>query len=169
MADEALFGLLRQTADPAVVRAFETSVEKDPDRALNRINALVYAKAHGLDEEQTIAGFVHAARLGLFDMSWNMMCPSCGGVIETGAGAERAADGTFTFDRNGQPIDSPAALSEATERLLALDEALTKLEGLGLLNRRGERLSVPPLDQALARLRAVWDDFFPAQGAAAAE
>ena len=41
--------------------------------------------AHGLDEEQTIGGFVHAARLGLFDMSWNMLCPSCGGVIEAGA------------------------------------------------------------------------------------
>src|ERR1700734_2801600 len=86
MADtQALFGLLRQTADPAVVEALKTSVETDPDRALNRINPLAYAKAHGLDEEQTIAGFVHAARLGLFDMSWNMWCPSCGGVIEAGA------------------------------------------------------------------------------------
>ncbi|HEY1884453.1 MAG TPA: DUF5939 domain-containing protein, partial [Roseiarcus sp.] len=85
MADEALFGLLRQTADPAVVEALKTSVETDQDRLLNRINPLAYAKAHGLDEEHTIGAFVHAARLGLFDMSWNMLCPSCGGVIETGA------------------------------------------------------------------------------------
>jgi class 3 adenylate cyclase len=86
MADDALFGLLRQTADPAVVEALETSVEADPDVALNRINPLAYAKARGLDEEHTIGGFVHAAKLGLFDMSWNMLCPSCGGVIESGAG-----------------------------------------------------------------------------------
>jgi class 3 adenylate cyclase len=85
MADEALFGLLRQTADPAVVEALKTSVETDQDRLLNRINPLAYAEAHGLDEEHTIGAFVHAARLGLFDMSWNMLCPSCGGVIETGA------------------------------------------------------------------------------------
>ncbi len=86
MADtQALFGLLRQTADPAVVEALKTSVETDPDRALNRINPLAYAEAHGLDEEETIGGFVHAARLGLFDMSWNMLCPGCGGVLETGA------------------------------------------------------------------------------------
>ena len=85
MADEALFELLRQTADPAVVEALKTSVEKDPDRALNRINPLAYAEAHGLDEEETIGGFVHAARLGLFDMSWNMLCPGCGGVLEAGA------------------------------------------------------------------------------------
>ena len=86
MADpQALFGLLRQTADPAMVEALKTSVERDPDRALNRINPLTYAKANGLDEELTIGGFVHAARLGLFDMSWNMLCPGCGGVLETGA------------------------------------------------------------------------------------
>src|SRR6516164_372077 len=87
MADtHALFGLLRQTADPAVVEALKASVETDPDRALNRINPLAYAKEHKLDEEETIGGFVHAARLGLFDMSWNMLCPGCGGVLEAGAG-----------------------------------------------------------------------------------
>jgi class 3 adenylate cyclase len=86
MADmHALFGLLRQTADPAVAEALKTSVETDSDRALNRINPLTYAKEHGLDEEDTIGGFVHAARLGLFDMSWNMLCPGCGGVLESGA------------------------------------------------------------------------------------
>src|SRR5580700_1203301 len=86
MADtQALFGLLRQTADPAVVEALKTSVETDPDRALNRINPLAFAAAHGLAEEPVIGGFVHAARLGLFDMSWNMLCPGCGGVLETGA------------------------------------------------------------------------------------
>ena len=87
MADaQALFGLLRQTADPAMVDALKTSVETDPDRFLNRINPLAFAEAHGLDEEETIGGFVHAARLGLFDMSWNMLCPGCGGVLEAGAG-----------------------------------------------------------------------------------
>ena len=38
MADEALFGLLRQTADLAVVKALKTSIETDQDRLLNRIN-----------------------------------------------------------------------------------------------------------------------------------
>ena len=86
MADtQSLFGLLRQAADPAVADALKTSVEKDTDRALNRINPLSYAEAHGLDEEETVGGFVHAARLGLFDMSWNMLCPGCGGVLESGA------------------------------------------------------------------------------------
>ena len=87
MADaNPLWGLLKQAADPSVAQALEKSVESDPDRALNRINPLAYAAEHGLDEEETIGGFVHAARLGLFDMSWNMLCPGCGGVLEAGAG-----------------------------------------------------------------------------------
>ena len=38
----------------------------------------------GLDEERVIAAFLHAARLGLFEMSWNVLCPGCGGVLEAG-------------------------------------------------------------------------------------
>jgi hypothetical protein len=41
-------------------------------------------------------------------------------------------------------------------------DALSKLESLGLLRRDDERLSVLPLDAALARLDRVWSDFFPA-------
>ena len=85
MADaQPLWGLLEQAADPSVAEALKKSVETDPDRALNRINPLAYAAAHGLPEEPVIGGFVHAARLGLFDMSWNMLCPGCGGVLELG-------------------------------------------------------------------------------------
>src|SRR5580658_10656935 len=72
MADaEPLWGLLKQAADPSVAEALTKSVETDPDRALNRINPLAYAKTHGCEEEPVIGAFVHAARLGLFDMSWN--------------------------------------------------------------------------------------------------
>jgi hypothetical protein len=41
-----------------------------------------------------------------------------------------------------------------------VDDALAKLERLGLLRRNGERLSVPPPDEALAQLDKVWDDYF---------
>ncbi|SON54381.1 Adenylate cyclase 1 [Hartmannibacter diazotrophicus] len=60
----------------------ERLVLDGPDWALNRINAPAFAAREGLDEEQTIAGFLRAARLGLFDMSWNILCPGCGGVLD---------------------------------------------------------------------------------------
>jgi hypothetical protein len=47
-----------------------------------------------------------------------------------------------------------------------VDEALARLDRLGLLARRGERLSVLPLDEALPRLDDVWSGYFKAKAAA---
>jgi class 3 adenylate cyclase len=78
---DALFPILRQAADPQAVAAIERLVREGSDRALCRINALAFAREHGLDEEPVIAAFLHAARVGLFDLSWNVLCPGCGGVL----------------------------------------------------------------------------------------
>lgn len=81
-----LFALLHQSADPGTAAAIETLVQDAPDRALSRINVLDFAAACGLDEEPVIAAFLRAARLGIFELSWNVLCPSCGGVLDaTGA------------------------------------------------------------------------------------
>src|SRR5438105_5609206 len=82
---EALFAALRQAADPDVVEALEQLVLHAPDHALCRINTLDLAGHAKLDEERVIAGLLHATRLGLFDLLWNILCPSCGGVINTNA------------------------------------------------------------------------------------
>jgi class 3 adenylate cyclase len=82
---ETMFALLRQRADPEVVAAIERRVRDAPDRKLCRINAVAFAAAEGLDEERTISGLLHAANLGLFDLSWNVLCPGCGGVLDANA------------------------------------------------------------------------------------
>jgi class 3 adenylate cyclase len=74
--------VLKQTADPAVAGAIMRLVETGEDHELNRINALDFAKHAGLDEERVISGFLHASRLGLFDLTWNVLCPGCGGVLD---------------------------------------------------------------------------------------
>src|SRR6266852_9997074 len=79
-----LFALLHQSADPCTVAAIEELARDAPDRALCRVNVLDFAAASGLDEERAIAAFLHAARLGLFELSWNVLCPACGGVLEAG-------------------------------------------------------------------------------------
>src|SRR6202042_1114677 len=82
---EALFGVLRQSADADCAAAIERAVREANDRDLCRINVLDFAAKHGLDEERTVAAFLHAARLGLFELSWNVLCPGCGGVLDVGA------------------------------------------------------------------------------------
>ena len=81
---EALFSVLRQSAKPEPVSAIEKLIKDAPDGELCRINALAFAAEHKLDEEDVIAAFLHGARLGIFDVSWNILCPGCGGVLDSG-------------------------------------------------------------------------------------
>jgi class 3 adenylate cyclase len=79
---QTLFGALRNAADPATVAAIEALVRDGDDRALCRVNVPAFAGRSGLDEEKAISAFLHAARLGLFELSWNVLCPGCGGVLD---------------------------------------------------------------------------------------
>jgi class 3 adenylate cyclase len=80
---QALFGSLRNSADLGVVDAIEALVRDGKDRQLVRVNVLAFAARHGLDEELAISAFLHASRLGLFELNWNVLCPGCGGVLES--------------------------------------------------------------------------------------
>ena len=80
---KTLFSILRQSADPATADAIERMVQDAPDRALCRINVLEFAAQRDLDEERAVAAFLHAARLGIFELAWNVLCPGCGGVLDT--------------------------------------------------------------------------------------
>ena len=79
---QAQFSVLKQTADPAVADAILYLIDRGKDHELNRVNVLDFAKKNGLDEERVISGFLHASRLGLFDLTWNVLCPGCGGVLD---------------------------------------------------------------------------------------
>jgi len=78
---ENLFIALRQSADAAVVDVLERMVREAPDHALNRMNALDLAATAGVGEEQVIAALLHAVELGMLEMTWSVMCPSCAGVL----------------------------------------------------------------------------------------
>jgi class 3 adenylate cyclase len=78
-----LFTLLRQSVDPEAAGAIEELVRDAPDRDLCRVNVIDFARQAGVDEERAVTAFLHAARLGLFELSWNVLCPGCGGVLDT--------------------------------------------------------------------------------------
>src|SRR5256884_5141402 len=79
---QAQISVLKQTADPAVADAIARLIDEGEDHELNRINVLDFSKRSGLDEERVISGFLHASRLRLFDLTWNVLCPGCGGVLD---------------------------------------------------------------------------------------
>jgi class 3 adenylate cyclase len=78
---ETLFAALRQSTGDDVVAMLERMVRDAPDHALNKMNALDLAAKEGIGEERVIAALLNAVGLGIFEMSWNVMCPSCAGVL----------------------------------------------------------------------------------------
>src|ERR1700751_338785 len=79
---QSQLSVLKRTADRAVADAIGQLIEDGEDHELNRINTLDFSKRTGFDEEKVISGSLHASRLGLFDLTWNVLCPGCSGVLD---------------------------------------------------------------------------------------
>ncbi len=79
----SLLTLLREAAEPAAVAAIEKMIAEGSDASLCRVNVLDFAKRAGVTDDQAIGAFLHAARLGMFGMQWNVLCPGCGAVLDS--------------------------------------------------------------------------------------
>jgi class 3 adenylate cyclase len=62
---------------PEMIEAFRTFIEKADDYDLFRINPIQYAHQQAIDEDQAITLFLYAARAGLVEMRWNLVCALC--------------------------------------------------------------------------------------------
>src|ERR1700761_4142507 len=78
---ETLFVALRQSVDDDVVDMLERMVRDASNHDVNKMNPLDLAAREGLDEERVIAALLNGVGLGIFEMTWNVMCPSCAGVL----------------------------------------------------------------------------------------
>jgi class 3 adenylate cyclase len=92
---EARFAVLRQSADALAAAAIEKFAREALDADLHRINVIDFAKDHGLAHGKALDAFLHAAQLGLFDMSWNVLCPGCGGVLGASASLRNVHQGEY--------------------------------------------------------------------------
>lgn len=74
---------LKQTnCHKKVATAIQELIETGSDFDLYKINAFRVAEKLGVDQAEALRGFLFATRLGLFDMSWDIYCPSCRGLPE---------------------------------------------------------------------------------------
>ena len=68
---------------PRVISKFETLIRSGDDLALYRINPLAFARDRAITEAESIDLFLHATRSGLFEMSWDVVCPQSGMVLDS--------------------------------------------------------------------------------------
>jgi hypothetical protein len=76
----------------------------------------------------------------------------------------------YYFLHTADEAPTPAVLGHRIESWLResfgarvsfeVEDALGKLERFGLLQRKSDRLAVPPIDEALGRIDKIWDDVF---------
>src|SRR5262245_40276454 len=72
----------RRSWSPRAISRLETMIRTADEFDLFRINPLEYAAEKGLSEVEAIDLFLHATKVGLFEMEWHLLCPSCGHIVE---------------------------------------------------------------------------------------
>jgi class 3 adenylate cyclase len=72
-----------RTWSPRVISKLETLIRTGDDYSLFRINPIQYASERGMSETEAIDLFLHATKIGLFEMEWNLLCPACGNVVDS--------------------------------------------------------------------------------------
>jgi hypothetical protein len=68
---------------PRVISKFETLLRSGDEFSLYRVNPLAFARERAISETESIDLSLHAARSGLFDMSWDVVCPQSGIVLDS--------------------------------------------------------------------------------------
>ena len=68
---------------PRVISKFETLIRSGDEVSLCRANPLAFARDRAVAEPESIDLFLHAARSGLLDMHWDILCPHSGLVLES--------------------------------------------------------------------------------------
>jgi class 3 adenylate cyclase len=68
---------------PRVIAKFETLIRSGDEVSVYRANPLAFARDRGVAEPESIDLFLHAARAGLVDLHWDILCPHSGLVLES--------------------------------------------------------------------------------------
>ena len=68
---------------PRVMSKFETFIRSAADFDLFRVNPVQFAAERAIAEAEGLDIFLHAAKVGLFEMDWHVVCPHCGYVVDS--------------------------------------------------------------------------------------
>lgn len=72
--------LNRVSLNERVNQYIEKLLRESDDFVLSKIRPYAFARQWGASKSATLAAFLHATRLGLFDLHWDILCPLCRGT-----------------------------------------------------------------------------------------
>src|SRR5579859_3057867 len=68
---------------PRLISKLEALLRTHDEFQLLRANPLQFAKEKNVTEQESIDLFLHASKLGIFKMEWQVLCPHCGDTVES--------------------------------------------------------------------------------------
>jgi class 3 adenylate cyclase len=84
LLDEKLALLEKARAwSPRVISKFEAFLDSPDEYSLFRANPYRFAAEKGIDPQEAIDLFLHANKVGLLKMEWQVLCPTCGDAIQS--------------------------------------------------------------------------------------
>jgi class 3 adenylate cyclase len=109
--------VIQQGADASLVARLEEFLDHADELSLQRIRPYALADHWEVNRRAVLEMFLRATRAGIFDMSWDLLCPSCRGITEghTNLGEVRGQshcktcqiDFTVNFDHNIEVVFRP--------------------------------------------------------------
>ncbi len=72
-----LDALAKHGIDPVTIEHFTEFLRDAPAQELGRIRPLAVARNYGLDGQQFVVSCLYAAREGLLNIGWDILCPTC--------------------------------------------------------------------------------------------
>ncbi len=73
----AVTELAKRGLDPNVVATIMEAIRSGPDADLVRIRPFELADTHALDPKETLRALLHAVTVGVVELRWALVCPSC--------------------------------------------------------------------------------------------
>jgi class 3 adenylate cyclase len=109
--------VIRQGAAASLVARLEEFLDHADELSVQRIRPYALADHWEVNRRAVLEMFLRATRAGIFDMSWDLLCPSCRGITEghTNLGEVRGQshcktcqiDFTVNFDHNIEVVFRP--------------------------------------------------------------
>jgi class 3 adenylate cyclase len=72
-----------RTWSPRLISKLENFIRSADDWALFRANPFAFAEERGVNEDEAIDLFLLASKVGLFQMTWNLICAGCGAAVQS--------------------------------------------------------------------------------------
>ncbi len=151
--------VMRQGTNPELLNRLEEFLDHADDLSIQRIRPYALADHWKTNRRAVLEMFLRATRAGIFDMSWDLLCPSCRGITEGHSNLADVRgnshcntcriDFRTNFDHNIEVVFRPNPLVRAVDFAAAFCVGSPQLQPHVVMSQRLSPLRSLPVDVQL--------------------